>query len=220
MRILMLGAPGVGKGSQAKQLSKALSVPHISTGDIFREHIAQKTDLGNQVKAYMTKGMLVPDEITVAIVAERLQKSDCQDGFILDGFPRTVVQAQTLDTLLGRMNARLDIVVNIVLDENSIIRRITGRCICSKCGDVYHMDDRVPRSEGVCDQCGSALVRRDDDSVDTIRKRIHIYALQTEPLIAYYQDSTRVVSISSEQSLETTTSKVFEAVGIGLSHPA
>ncbi len=214
MRILMLGAPGVGKGSQAIQISKALNIPHVSTGDIFREHIAKQTQTGLMVKEFLNKGMLVPDELTVRIVTERLAWNDCQNGFILDGFPRTVNQASSLDDLLGKMNAKLDIVINLVLDDANIVTRISGRCVCSKCGEVYHLEVKPPQQEGRCDSCEGFLYQREDDTVETVMNRIRIYHHQTKPVIDYYTGNTHMVQVESCQDICDTTAGVFVALQV------
>lgn len=214
MRLMLLGAPGVGKGSQATLIAKALSVPHISTGDIFRYHIAGNTDLGMKAKQYMEKGMLVPDEVTVEIVADRLKQDDCKNGFVLDGFPRTMQQAHCLDVILKDLNIRLDIIINIILDDRSIINRLSGRRICPQCNVVYHIADKPPKFDGMCDDCNAALIRRDDDAEETIVKRLKVYHKQTEPLIGYYKNRVAVVNVESNDLIDVTTKLVFEAVGI------
>lgn len=214
MRIMLLGAPGVGKGSQAALLSKALSVPHISTGDIFRYHIANNTDLGKEASGYIEKGMLVPDELTVNIVAGRLMEEDCKNGFILDGFPRTINQAVALEKVLNDLKIKLDRIVNIVLDDRSIIERLTGRRVCPKCAAVFHTEDKPSKSYGICDFCNSELIQRDDDTEETIVKRLQVYHEQTKPLIEYYKNKVDMVNIESNKSFEVTTNRVFEALGI------
>lgn len=214
MRLMLLGAPGVGKGSQAALIAKALSVPHISTGDIFRYHIANATDLGVKAKEYIEKGMLVPDEVTVEIVADRLKKDDCNNGFILDGFPRTLEQAQFLDGILEKLDIQLDRILNITLDDNSIIIRLSGRRICPQCNNVYHLQDKPPKCGGICDNCNTVLMQRDDDNEETIIKRLHVYHRQTEPLFEYYKDNVEIINVESNILFETTTKLVFSALEI------
>lgn len=214
MRILMLGAPGVGKGSQASRISRALSVPHISTGGLFREQIASHTAIGRKVSSLINQGLLVPDEITVDLLADRLKKADTQNGFILDGFPRTLKQAHHLDKILSAMNMGIDIVVNITLDDSSIVKRIAGRRTCSSCGEVYHVDDNPPENEGVCNHCSSTLVNRPDDSPSVVNHRLGIYHEQTRPLIDYYMGKTKIVHMESDNQIAVTTRKVFESLDI------
>lgn len=212
MRILMLGAPGVGKGSQASKIARALSIPHISTGDLFREQIVGNTDIGQKVSSLINQGFLVPDEITVDLLAKRLNKEDCQNGFVLDGFPRTLQQANNLDKILIDMNINLDVVINISLDDSSIVKRITGRRTCSSCGSVYHIEDYPPETDGICNSCSGALINRSDDSLSVIKNRLHIYHDQTKPLIEYYMNKAKFIHIESEKLMAVTTSKVFKAL--------
>lgn len=214
MRILMLGAPGVGKGSQASRISKAFAIPHISTGDLFREHIAGNTDIGQKVSKLINQGVLVPDEITINLLANRLKREDCQNGFVLDGFPRTIQQAHWLDIILKDMNIDIDVIVNIILEDSIIIRRIAGRRTCSSCGEVYHVDDNPPEKDGICDHCSSSLISRTDDSPNVIEQRLNIYHEQTRPLIGYYTDKIKTVHIESDALIAVTTQKVFEALEI------
>lgn len=216
MRILVLGAPGVGKGSQATRIARALSIPHIATGDLFREQIAGQTDIGRKVSSYINQGSLVPDEITIEILVNRFSRDDCRAGFVLDGFPRTLIQAQHLDEMLVQMNIRLDVVVNISLDDVSILKRITGRRICSKCGMIYHIDHHPPVTAGTCDECSGDLYQRPDDSVSVLEQRLHIYHDLTSPLIDYYRrmDQVKYVEIESEDLLAATTKSVFKALNI------
>ncbi len=214
MKIMLLGAPGVGKGSQATLLSEALAVPHISTGDMFRENIANQTALGLLVKSYLNQGMLVPDEVTVHIVEERLDREDCRAGFILDGFPRTVNQAYWLDEMLSRRNTKLDVVVNLLLDDDAIVDRISGRRICPGCGEVYHLTARPPRRGGACDRCARPLRQRDDDLPETVMSRLRIFHEQTSPVITYYAAGQRLLNIQSCGDIQDTTKLVFQALGI------
>lgn len=214
MRVMLFGAPGVGKGTQAVLIAKELSVPHISTGDIFRYHIANNTELGIKAKQYIDKGLLVPDELTVEIVADRLKQDDCDKGFILDGFPRTIQQAKFLDEILKDLNIKLDVILNITLDDASIVKRLSGRRVCKQCNVVYHVEDNPPKVEGVCDKCNVDLIQRDDDNEETIINRLKVYHKQTEPLLEYYKDKVKIVSIESNKSVDVTTEQVFKALGI------
>lgn len=212
MRVLMFGAPGVGKGTQASRVARALGIPHISTGDLFREEIAGNTDIGREVSSILSQGNLAPDEITVDILAKRLNINDCQNGFVLDGFPRTVQQARFLDKILKEIDVRIDVIVNITLDDSSIVQRIAGRRTCSSCGAIYHIEDYPPETDGVCNYCSSALIYRSDDSPNVIKKRLLIYYDQTRPVIDYYTGKVKIVNIESNKLIAITTWKVFEAL--------
>ena len=212
MRMIMLGAPGVGKGSQASRIAAAYSIPHISTGLLFREQIEAKTEIGEQVKALIHQGMLVPDEITVDILSQRLANEDCQTGFVLDGFPRRLQQASILDNMLAERNVSIDVVLNITLDDATIVRRITGRRTCPSCGAIYHIDACPPKSENQCDSCNVALTCRADDTVEVIQKRLEVYHELTRPLIAYYSGKGRFIEIESAGPIAETTERVFEAL--------
>lgn len=214
MQLLMMGAPGVGKGSQAAVLSKVLSIPQISVGDIFRSNIAQGTELGKLAKSYMIKGALVPDEITIRIIKDRLMQEDCKAGFILDGFPRTLEQAHSLDGILTELDKSLDAVINITLEDHAIVTRLTGRRVCLNCNSVFHMTDKPPVHEGICDSCSEELVTRADDTVATILNRLAVYHKKTSPLTDYYKHSTRYIDIASEQDMADTTKNVFAALGL------
>jgi adenylate kinase len=214
MRLILLGAPGVGKGTQATLISKALSIPHVSTGDMFRYHISNNTDLGMKAKQYIEKGMLVPDEITVGMVADRLKQEDCQNGFVLDGFPRTIQQAIFLDKILKDLNIQLDMVINITLDDRNIISRLSGRRICPRCNAVYHIEDKPPKNDGVCDNCNAKLIQREDDKEETIIRRLQVYHSQSEPILEYYKNKVKIVNIESHKLIEVTTKRVFDALGV------
>ncbi len=187
MRLVLLGAPGAGKGTLAKQLSKALGVVHISTGDIFREEVAAGTELGKKAKSYMDRGALVPDEVVIGMVKQRLSRPDVNAGFILDGFPRTVPQAEALDKVLEESNQPLDAVLDIVVPEETVVRRLSGRRVCRQCGAIYHIDNMPTKQEGVCDKCGGEVYERDDDQPEAIRQRLKVYAEATAPLTDYYR---------------------------------
>lgn len=186
MKIIMLGAPGAGKGTQAKMIAERYQVPHISTGDIFRANIKNGTALGMEAKQYMDKGMLVPDELTVRILLDRVSQEDCQAGYVLDGFPRTIPQAQVLESELDRRGEKIDWAIDVDVPDENIIRRMSGRRACPVCGATYHMEYIPPKKDGICDDCGGSLVLRDDDKAETVKKRLDVYHEQTQPLIEFY----------------------------------
>lgn len=188
MKIILFGPPGAGKGTQAKSICNKYSIPHISTGDIFRNQIANNTELGKKAKEYIDRGMLVPDELTIDLVESRLQENDCKDGFLLDGFPRTVNQAKALKAFLEGMNSKLDVALLIKVPKSLILNRMTGRRVCLSCGASYHVAFNPPKMEGKCDFCGNGITQRDDDKEETVRKRLDIYDQVTEPLINYYSN--------------------------------
>lgn len=202
MNIIMLGPPGAGKGTQAKMLVEEFGIPQISTGDMLRAAVAEGTELGKKAKEYMDKGQLVPDEVVIGIVRERLSKPDCEKGFILDGFPRTVPQAEALDKILQEMGKKIDYVINIVVPDEEILKRLTGRRTCRKCGAMYHVVFNPPKKEGVCDKCGGELYQRDDDKEETIRKRLEVYKAQTEPLVDYYKKKGVLVDIDGTKGIQ------------------
>ena len=203
MYLLLMGPPGAGKGTQAAKLVERYDIPHVSTGDIFRGALQERTPLGLEAKRYMDVGALVPDQVTVGITRERLAKSDCIGGFILDGFPRTLQQAQALDQMLAKMGIRLNKVVNIAVPDQELIPRLTGRRICQSCGATYHMEFRPPAQQNVCDRCGGELYQRTDDQEETVRERLEVYRLQTQPLIQYYRDRDLYSEINGAQPTET-----------------
>ena len=186
MKIVMLGAPGAGKGTQAKKIADKYGVPHISTGDIFRANIKEGTELGNKAKTYMDKGLLVPDELVVDLVVDRIKNDDCKKGYVLDGFPRTIPQAECLDKALSEMSDALDFAINIDVPDENIISRMGGRRACVGCGATYHVVNIPPKKEGICDRCGGELILRDDDKPETVKQRLDVYHEQTQPLIDYY----------------------------------
>lgn len=187
MKIIMLGAPGAGKGTQAKMIAEKYSVPHISTGDIFRANIKNGTQLGMEAKKYMDQGLLVPDELTVKILLDRVAKEDCAGGYVLDGFPRTIPQAQVLDNALKELVDQIDFAINVDVPDENIVRRMGGRRACLSCGATYHIEHIPPKKEGVCDACGKELVLRDDDKPETVKNRLDVYHQQTQPLIDFYE---------------------------------
>ncbi|RLE82543.1 MAG: adenylate kinase [Thermoprotei archaeon] len=197
MKIVMLGPPGIGKGSYAKELSKRLNIPHISTGDIFREEIKKNTDLGKRVRSYVEKGELVPDDIVVEVVRRRLSESDCAKGFILDGYPRTLRQAEELDKI-----TKIDLVFNFVAPLEVIIDRVSGRRICRKCGAIYHIKYKPPRKEGVCDICGGELYQREDDKPEIVRNRLKIYEEQFRPIVQYYKNKGILVTVNAARTID------------------
>lgn len=188
MKIIMLGAPGAGKGTQAKMLADKYGIPHISTGDIFRANIKNETELGKKAKEYMDQGLLVPDELTCNLVVDRIQQEDCKKGYILDGFPRTIPQAEALDKALTELNDKIDYAINVEVPDENIVGRMSGRRACVGCGATYHIVYNPTKEEGVCDRCGKELILRDDDKPETVQKRLNVYHEQTQPLIDFYKN--------------------------------
>ena len=213
MRIVLVGPPGAGKGTQAAFLAKNLSIPHISTGDLFRANISQGTELGKQAKAYMDAGNLVPDEVTIGMAKDRMEQPDAANGFLLDGFPRNVSQAEALDEMLKSEGMKLDAVLDLEVPEGEVVKRIAGRRICRKdSSHVFHVEYKQPKKEGVCDVCGGELYQREDDTEDTVRKRLEVYHSQTEPIIDYYKAQGLVVTISALGKVEEVTARAMEAL--------
>jgi adenylate kinase len=213
MRIVLVGPPGAGKGTQAAFLAKNLSIPHISTGDLFRANISKQTELGKLAKSYMDKGELVPDEVTIAMAKDRMDQPDAVDGFLLDGFPRNVSQAEALDVTLQDAGMKLDAVLDLEVPEEEVVKRIAGRRICrNDSAHVFHVTYKQPKAEGVCDVCGGELYQRDDDSEETVRKRLEVYHTQTEPIIDYYKAQGLVVTISALGKVEEVTTRAMEAL--------
>lgn len=202
MRTILLGPPGAGKGTQAETIVREFNVPHISTGDIFRYNIKEGTALGKKAKEYMDQGLLVPDELTIELVKDRLLKDDCENGFLLDGFPRTIAQADALEDALKSMNQKLDCVVNIEVSKELLVERAVGRRVCKDCGQTYHMTFNAPSKEGICDRCGGELLQRKDDTEETVSKRISVYQDQTQPLIEYYSKKGIIVNIDGEKPID------------------
>ncbi len=213
MRLILLGPPGAGKGTQAVRLVKHYGIPQISTGDILRKAVKDGTELGALAKKYMDKGELVPDEVVIGIIRDRITEPDCEKGYILDGFPRTIAQAEALDEMLEKMGARIDHVVNISVADEEIIKRLTGRRTCSNCGAGYHVLFDPPKQEGICDKCGGKLIQRDDDKEETIRARLEVYRQQTEPLIKYYEAKQLLRTIPGEGSMEEIFNAILKALG-------
>lgn len=196
MKLIIMGPPGAGKGTQAALIKEEYKIPHISTGDMFREAIKNQTPLGMEAKSYMDKGALVPDSVTIGLVKERLSKADCQEGFLLDGFPRTIPQAEALNEILKELNIKLDAVVNIEVDDSILIDRIVGRRVCPECKAGYHVTNLQPKVEGICDVCGATLVQRKDDTEETVKNRLTVYANQTKPLLEFYNNFGLVKTIN------------------------
>ena len=213
MKIILMGGPGAGKGTQASPLVEKFHFPHISTGDMFRAAIKNGTELGLKAKSFMDAGGLVPDEVTIGIVAERLALPDCADGFLLDGFPRTLAQGVALGQILDRLGMKLDGVINIEVDEAVLIPRLTGRRVCRKCGASYHMIFNKPEVEGVCGQCAGELYQRSDDNVETAQNRLSVYNLQTQPLIDFYQEQGLVKRINGDQPIDQVFADILKALG-------
>ncbi|MGQ9630331.1 MAG: adenylate kinase [bacterium] len=213
MRLVLLGAPGSGKGTQAERLADRFDVVHISTGDILRQNVKDGTELGSVAKSYMDKGELVPDCIIVDMVGKRIRERDCEGGFVLDGFPRTLEQAVALDRILKDTKLGLDFVVNIEVGDAEVIRRLSGRRVCRRCGAVYHISFSPPERDEVCDRCGGELYQRDDDREETIENRLEVYRKQTKPLIQYYADSGLLKDIDGEDSVDAVFERILSAVG-------
>ena len=212
MRAVLVGPPGAGKGTQAQFIASHLAIPKISTGDIFRSNVSTGTALGRRAKDYMDRGDLVPDEVTIAMVTSRLQEDDSQAGFLLDGFPRTVPQAETLKKLLSDWDTRLDIVLELVVDDDEVVRRLSGRRTCRRCGRVWHATFDPPSRRDRCDDCDGELFQRDDDREETIRHRLDVYAQQTQPLIAFYADEGTLLGIDATGPVEEVTDRALAAL--------
>lgn len=208
MKIIMLGAPGAGKGTQAKMIADKYHVPHISTGDIFRANIKNGTELGMEAKKYMDQGLLVPDELTVKILLDRVGKEDCIEGYVLDGFPRTIPQAKVLDEALAELGESIDYAIDVDVPDENIVQRMSGRRACLSCGATYHLEHVPPQKEGVCDKCGNELVLRDDDKADTVLNRLKVYHDQTQPLIQFYGTKGVLKIVDGTQAMED----VFQSI--------
>lgn len=212
MRLILLGPPGAGKGTQAEFIVDQFKIPHISTGDIFRKNIKEGTELGVRAKTFMDKGELVPDSLVVEIVEARLKEADCNEGFLLDGFPRTVFQAEELDKVLEKMNEALTAVINIKVNPELLVSRAVGRRICRSCGATYHIKNNPSSMEGVCDKCEGELYQRSDDIEETVANRINVYMNETSPLIHYYQVRGKLVDIDGEQDIKVVSSDIVHAL--------
>lgn len=213
MKIIMLGAPGAGKGTQAKMIAEKYSVPHISTGDIFRANIKNGTVLGMEAKKYMDQGLLVPDELTVRILLDRVAQDDCKNGYVLDGFPRTIPQAEVLDKALTEINDQIDFAINVDVPDENIIRRMGGRRACLSCGATYHIEHIPPKKEGICDTCGKELVLRDDDKPETVKNRLDVYHKQTQPLIDFYEAKGILKSVDGTVDMKDVFAAIIAILG-------
>ena len=212
MRVVLVGPPGAGKGTQAQFVASHLSIPKISTGDIFRDNVSHGTALGRRAQSYMARGDLVPDEVTIAMVTDRLQDDDTQAGFLLDGFPRTVPQAETLKKLLSSWETRLDVVLELVVDDDEVVRRLSGRRTCRRCGRIWHESFDPPAVAGICDDCGGELFQRDDDREETIRHRLEVYQEQTAPLVSFYADEGTLLGLDATGPVDEITDRALGAL--------
>lgn len=213
MKMIMLGAPGAGKGTQAKQIADKYSIPHISTGDIFRANLKEGTELGKKAKEYMDQGLLVPDELTCDLVMDRISQEDCKNGFVLDGFPRTIPQAEALDAALSKIGQKMDYAIDVDVPDDNIINRMSGRRACLNCGATYHIVSIPTKVEGVCDRCGNQVVLRDDDQPETVKKRLEVYHAQTQPLIDYYKKQDILKTVDGTQPMEQVFDAIVEILG-------
>ena len=208
LNLVLLGPPGAGKGTQAKSIATEYNIPHISTGDIFRKNIAEETPLGKKAKEYIDQGLLVPDQLTIDIVKDRLSQDDCKKGFLLDGFPRTVFQAESLDKMLQEDDKKIDVALLIEVPREDILKRMTGRRVCVSCGASYHVLFNPTKVEGICDACGKEVIQRKDDKEDTVKERLNVYDSQTQPLISYYKECDKLSEVDGTQAID----KVFEDI--------
>ena len=208
MKIIMLGAPGAGKGTQAKMIAEKYGIPHISTGDIFRSNIKDGTELGMEAKKYMDQGLLVPDELTVKILLDRVARADCRNGYVLDGFPRTIPQAEVWDQALEKIGDQIDFAVNVSVPDENIVKRMSGRRACVGCGATYHIEHIPPKKEGICDTCGMELILREDDKPETVQNRLNVYHSQTQPLIEFYQKKGILQTVDGTVDMKA----VFDAI--------
>ena len=213
MKIIMLGAPGAGKGTQAKKIADKYQIPHISTGDIFRANIKEGTELGKKAKSYMDQGLLVPDELTLELIMDRFQNPDCANGYVLDGFPRTIPQAEALTAALEKNGETIDYAINVEVPDENIVTRMSGRRACLACGATYHVVYAPTKTEGVCDRCGEKLVLRDDDKPETVKKRLDVYHSQTLPLIDYYTKQGKLVEVDGTQNVDAVFDAIVKILG-------
>lgn len=213
MKIIMLGAPGAGKGTQAKMIAEKYSIPHISTGDIFRANIKNGTELGKKAKSYMDKGQLVPDELTLDLIMDRFKKDDCKNGYVLDGFPRTIPQAEALDTALKAKGEKVDFAIDVDVPDENIVKRMGGRRACVGCGATYHVVYSPTKVEGVCDKCGEELIVRDDDKPETVLNRLEVYHNQTQPLIDYYNEQGILKSVDGTVDMKDVFNAIVDILG-------
>lgn len=213
MNLILMGLPGAGKGTQADKIVEKYNIPHISTGDMFRSAIKEGTELGKKAKSFMDKGELVPDEVTIGIVKERLSKPDCENGFLLDGFPRTIAQAEALDSLLHELGIKIDYVLHIDVPEEKLVDRLTGRRICPTCGATYHVEFNPPKVDGKCDHDGSDLIQRDDDKPETVKNRLEVNIKQTEPLLDFYRQKGDLIAVNGDQDIDKVFNDITEKLG-------
>ena len=213
MKIIMLGAPGAGKGTQAKMIAEKYSIPHISTGDIFRYNIKNGTELGKEAKKYMDQGLLVPDELTVKILLDRVAQDDCKNGYVLDGFPRTIPQAEVLEEALTKLGDRIDYAINVEVPDENIVKRMGGRRACVNCGATYHIEHVPPKKEGICDNCGSELILRDDDKPETVKNRLSVYHKQTQPLIDFYAKKGLLKEVDGTMDMNDVFAAIVKILG-------
>lgn len=213
MKVVMLGAPGAGKGTQAKMIAEKYDIPHVSTGDIFRANIKNGTELGMEAKKYMDQGLLVPDELTVKILLDRVAQADCAKGYVLDGFPRTTAQAEVLDEALNKLGEKIDYAINVDVPDENIVRRMSGRRACLKCGATYHTEHIPPKKEGICDTCGSELVLRDDDKPETVQNRLKVYHDQTQPLIDFYMAKGVLKTVDGTVDMKDVFAAITDILG-------
>lgn len=213
MKIIMLGAPGAGKGTQAKQIADKYQIPHISTGDIFRANIKNETELGKKAKTYMDQGLLVPDELTLELIIDRFKNPDCKNGYVLDGFPRTIPQAEALDAALAEQGDKIDFAINVDVPDENIVNRMAGRRACLSCGATYHIVHIPTKVEGICDRCQSPLVLRDDDKPETVMKRLSVYHDQTQPLIEYYSNKGVLKDVDGTKDMAEVFNVIVDILG-------
>ena len=213
MKIIMLGAPGAGKGTQAKKIAAKYSIPHISTGDIFRANIKNGTELGNKAKTYMDQGLLVPDDLVVDLVVDRVKQDDCANGYVLDGFPRTIPQAEALDKALAAIGEKMDYAIDVDVPDDNIVHRMSGRRACVGCGATYHLEYAPTKTEGICDACGKDLILRDDDKPETVKKRLGVYHEQTQPLIDYYTNAGILKTVDGTIDINDVFQAIVDILG-------
>lgn len=213
MKIIMLGAPGAGKGTQAKKIAAKYEIPHISTGDIFRANIKNGTELGKKAKTYMDQGLLVPDELVVDLVVDRVNQGDCKNGYVLDGFPRTIPQAEALTEALAKMGQKMDYAIDVNVPDENIVRRMGGRRACVGCGATYHVEYAPTKKEGICDVCGAELILRDDDKPETVQKRLNVYHEQTQPLIDYYTEAGILKTVDGTVDIDDVFQAIVDILG-------
>ena len=214
MKIIMLGAPGAGKGTQAKKIAEKCGIPHIPTGDIFRANIKNGTELGKKAKTYMDQGLLVPDELVCDLVVDRIQQDDCKKGYILDGFPRTIPQAESLDKALAAIGEKMDYAIDVEVPDENIVKRMGGRRACVGCGATYHLVYAPTKKEGICDACGGELILRDDDKPETVQKRLGVYHEQTQPLIDYYKNQGILREVDGSVDMEDVFKEILNILGV------